>query len=193
MTACPAEDELVRMVEGALGDASLAAIERHVDGCEACAAVVAGLGALANGAQTAARTVGRYQLDRRIGAGGMGEVWAGWDPELRRDVAIKLVQPDRVIVPDGDPDHDLAALSALVAPIELGRRIDRRIRERRARRRAVEDAHELVDRVERAGNRRLERASRAHLDPPLRKRSDGSLSQRFTSPRPRTRIRLSSA
>ena len=92
-TACPDEDELVRMVEGALADASLARIESHVDGCARCAAVIGGLGAL--GAAAEARRVGRYQLDRRIASGGMGEVWAAWDPQLRREIAVKLVRPDR--------------------------------------------------------------------------------------------------
>src|SRR5436190_1186574 len=35
--------------------------------------------------------IDRYLIQRAIGAGGMGEVFAAWDPELARKVAIKLV------------------------------------------------------------------------------------------------------
>jgi serine/threonine protein kinase len=51
------------------------------------------------GAPSESARVGRFAVLRRIGAGGMGVVYAAYDEELDRKVAIKLVRPDR-----NDPD-----------------------------------------------------------------------------------------
>jgi serine/threonine-protein kinase len=43
-----------------------------------------------------ARSLGRYRLLRPIGRGGMGEVWVARHNALRRNVAIKILRPDKV-------------------------------------------------------------------------------------------------
>ena len=39
----------------------------------------------------AAQTLGRYKLQRKIGAGAMGVVYEALDPKLNRPVAIKTI------------------------------------------------------------------------------------------------------
>ena len=40
------------------------------------------------------KSIGRYALRRRLGRGGMGEVWAAWHAGLSREVAVKLLRAD---------------------------------------------------------------------------------------------------
>ena len=41
--------------------------------------------------------LGRYVVLKKVGAGGMGVVYAAYDPELDRKVALKLLQPDELL------------------------------------------------------------------------------------------------
>src|SRR5262249_21774566 len=64
-------------------------------------------------------TLGRYVVLDLIGEGGMGVIYAAYDPELNRKLAIKLIRPEAAAERDGENNkarllreaHALARLS----------------------------------------------------------------------------------
>lgn len=70
-----------------------------VGACLAVAAAIAVYGShrieVLRRAVVAARRLGQYQLGRRLGGGGMGEVFLGEHLLLRRPCAIKLIRPEQ--------------------------------------------------------------------------------------------------
>ena len=63
------------------GDTTLTAMDRVAEPCLPTVEVAAGT------------RIGRYVVEQRLGAGGMGVVYAARDGELARDVALKIVRP----------------------------------------------------------------------------------------------------
>ncbi len=116
---CLDENTVAAFVDGLLAPPAAATIEQHVDGCVACRRLLANLaGALAHSRSRPADaealdhrrlddwlppgvSVGRYVVLSQVAAGAMGVVYAAFDPQLDRRVALKLLRAS--IREDGDP------------------------------------------------------------------------------------------
>jgi eukaryotic-like serine/threonine-protein kinase len=104
---CLDEDTVLALVDGRLDAVARTAVERHLADCSECselvaaatgADIVASQAALLPPAGEAAAlargvTVGRYVILDIVGRGGMGEVYAAYDPQLDRKIALKLLHP----------------------------------------------------------------------------------------------------
>ncbi|MGE0548110.1 MAG: protein kinase [Kofleriaceae bacterium] len=103
------ETTLIELVEHRLGRGEAAAAELHLDACVACRQLVAALArgtpvppprrvAEVTGTLMRGMTLGRYVILDVLGRGGMGTVYAAYDPELDRKIAVKLLRSD--LTPD---------------------------------------------------------------------------------------------
>ncbi|MEJ7732737.1 MAG: serine/threonine-protein kinase [Polyangiaceae bacterium] len=108
---CLDDATLDDLIEGRLSGESLLRADSHLDSCHECSAVVTALASArrpandaggterdpgALGELEAGATLGRFRVVERIGSGAMGTVYAAHDPELERNVAIKLLRPGAV-------------------------------------------------------------------------------------------------
>jgi tRNA A-37 threonylcarbamoyl transferase component Bud32 len=78
--------------------------------------VVEGLGRGAGG--PVPEHIGPYRIEREVGAGGFGTVYLGYDPDVKRRVAIKVLHPGRLDQPEavGRFHREACAIARLEHP-----------------------------------------------------------------------------
>jgi len=98
MSAHPDDATLLALLEGSLDEATISEVDAHLDECDECREVV---GLLASGTRTKVTAplttgdrLGRYVAREKIGEGASGAVYAAHDPELEREVALKILHAE---------------------------------------------------------------------------------------------------
>src|SRR5262245_48592937 len=103
MTICPSEATLRRAGEGAVGEATFAGLEAHVERCADCQKVLeAARGCVrpASGAGAGSATPPRIPglvIERELGRGGTSVVYLAWESALERHVAVKLIPRNTLV------------------------------------------------------------------------------------------------
>ena len=145
MSQCPEKSVLEALVQCRLSEEEQAKLEEHISGCPACQDLVdqlereappltefsssywgtdlrdENLSFLLNDLHGGTEfplpaTVGSYRLLRKIGQGGMGTVYAAEHIKMKREVAIKFIQPKRLLNPSAHAhfDQEVAASGKLM-------------------------------------------------------------------------------
>ena len=103
MQECLDDNTMAAYVDGALGADEVTRIDSHVSSCATCRQDLSAMAlthSVPHGAQRdgdellPGDTIGRYVLSAEHARGGMGIVSIAFDPELGRNVAIKVLQPE---------------------------------------------------------------------------------------------------
>ena len=121
---CLDEDAVASFLDGALDDDERTALESHLDDCTACRRHLADLARISTERRDSdddgegGRVVGRYVLLRPLGSGGMGVVWLAYDPELDRQIALKLLHAEATEAAAGELQQRLRREAQAMARLE---------------------------------------------------------------------------